>query len=321
MNAHSKPGLVQPTKYKGFDALRLSSANVSLIVVPELGAKIVSLRDLSTGKEWLLDSGPRSLGPVGYGSDYIKADLSGWDECFPTINACPYPEEGPYKDRSLPDHGELWSVPWQAQSGDGTIRCSVEGRALPYAFRREIALIDDNAFRFDYSVENTGRETIAAFWTAHPLFAVTERTRIELPDGVKELLCVDGGKAMEKGARYAWPNGNGDGDGGSRKLDRIGPPSARDSRKFYSEAALPRGQAILRESDTGERISLAWSTEELPYFGFWIDEGEHTGASVCALEPCNGYYDSLTEAARQDKLLRIAPGESASWSLEVRIGK
>jgi hypothetical protein len=40
---------------------------------------------------------------------------------------------------------------------------------------------------------------------------------------------------------------------------------------------------------------------------------------VCALEPCNGYYDDLALAHKHNKLLRIKAGQTASWHLDVRV--
>ncbi|QJD87326.1 hypothetical protein [Cohnella herbarum] len=308
---------IEKSVYRTFPSYEMESGLVRLTVVPGLGGKIVSLLYKPTGKEWLIDSGSRKLAAVPYGSNFIQADVSGWDECFPTIVACEYPEEGEYFGRKLPDHGELWSVPWEIDPVDGRLAGRVDGIALPYRFSRDLAFSNESTLRMSYSVENTGDEALTVFWTAHPLFAATEHTRIVLPEGLDELLCVDGGKVLEKGKRYSWPHGDG---GLTRPLDRIGPRTALDSRKFYAEQALTQGLAVLRENDTGEYVEMAWSKEQLPYFGFWIDEGEHTGYSVCALEPCNGYYDSLTEAVKQGKHLRIAPGEIAGWNLDVRFG-
>ena len=41
-------------------------------------------------------------------------DASGFDECFPTIGACAYPE-APWQGVIAPDHGELWTLPWAWQ--------------------------------------------------------------------------------------------------------------------------------------------------------------------------------------------------------------
>ncbi len=49
--------------WHGLDAWVLESADVRVVVVPQLGAKIVSLLDKRNGVEWLAGPGDRSLAP------------------------------------------------------------------------------------------------------------------------------------------------------------------------------------------------------------------------------------------------------------------
>jgi len=285
-------------------------------MIPELGAKIVSITYKPTQKEWLIPSGPRKLRRVAYGSAYAQADLSGWDECFPSILACSYPEAGAYYETSIPDHGDLWSIPWKAVASLKKVQCSVNGLALPYSFSRTVTLIDEQTFRFHYEAYNVGEEALAVFWTAHPLFAVSEQTEMIFPEGTTEVLCVDGGKRLQTGRIYAWPDGEGE---LPYPINRIGSALSADSRKFYRENVVEVGRCGLIERGTGEKIELLWSPEQLPYFGAWINEGALMEVPVCALEPCNGYYDNLALAHKQNKLMRIQAGETVQWHLDVKL--
>jgi len=71
-----------------------------------MGAKLVSLVHKPAAHDWLLGPADRPFRPVPYGASFVDQDMSGWDEMFPTIEACPYPGEGPYAGAALPDHGE-----------------------------------------------------------------------------------------------------------------------------------------------------------------------------------------------------------------------
>lgn len=93
--------------YRGFLSVIAESVDARIEIVPELGAKIVSIVYKPTGKEWLLDSGNRLLQQPEYGSTFVDWDMSGWDECFPTIESCMI---GIDRKIQLPDHGELWSL-------------------------------------------------------------------------------------------------------------------------------------------------------------------------------------------------------------------
>jgi galactose mutarotase-like enzyme len=300
--------------------MELVSNQIKVIVIPELGGKIVSLLYKPTGKEWLVDAGSRELRPVPYGADFAKADMSGWDECFPTINVCSYPADGSHKGKLLPDHGELWCIPWTCSAEPNTLVCRAEGRALPYTFTRKLRFISENKLRFDYEVTNTGGEgePLSVLWTAHPQFAVTEHTRIELPESITELLVVNGGSRLERGKLYRWPDG--DDAANPLQLNRIGPAARQDCRKLYADGPVAEGWAGLAEADSGEMLRLEWPIEQVSYLGIWIDESLVNDRPVCALEPSNGFYDSLEEAYRRDRLLRIGSGETACWHLDVELG-
>src|SRR5438552_8292589 len=90
---------------QGFEVFILSNQEVELAVVPELGARIFSLTDLRTGREWLWHpTGGRKLFRNRVGDSFASSPLIGVDECVPTIALCSWQE------RDLPDHGEVWAA-------------------------------------------------------------------------------------------------------------------------------------------------------------------------------------------------------------------
>src|ERR1700760_3089700 len=101
----SLSSVILRTVWNGFDVCRLCNSAVEVVVVPELGAKVVSLKNLSTGREWMYHSpgGQAKLFRNQLGDDFARSPLIGWDECLPTISPCTW------RGRSLPDHGEAWS--------------------------------------------------------------------------------------------------------------------------------------------------------------------------------------------------------------------
>src|SRR5438445_361846 len=92
---------------QGFEVFILSNQEVELAVVPELGARIISLKDVRTGREWLWHpAGRRKLFRNRTGDNFERSPLVGLDECLPTIAPCSWQE------RDLPDHGEVWAAAW-----------------------------------------------------------------------------------------------------------------------------------------------------------------------------------------------------------------
>jgi hypothetical protein len=73
-------------RLRGVDAVILHNNILRLVAIPELGGKIVSLIRLQSGYEFLLQSeDQREYHRPAYGRDFENGDVSGFDECVPTV--------------------------------------------------------------------------------------------------------------------------------------------------------------------------------------------------------------------------------------------
>ena len=292
--------------YKGFKSIVMESEKIRLETVPAIGAKLVSIVYKPTGKEWLLDSGDRPMRQPEYGTAFSDWDMSGWDECYPTINSC---LSGTNKDIFLPDHGELWSLPWDCKIRENSIVSSVRSPQLPYQFTREISFTSADRIRLDYRADNLSDQPIPFLWVPHPQFAITEPTRILLPDSMEEMLCVYEGHTLKNGEMYAWDD-----------VSLISPVVTGDGRKFYYRDQVLTGYSGLYEEVSGNFLILSVPADKVPYLGVWVDEGMFNDRVTCALEPSIGFYDSL-EIAVGNGTAQIIPAQSSfSWHLELSIG-
>src|SRR5712691_10448817 len=100
------------SEWLGQRAYVIDMPEMRVITTPVVGAKIVSIFDKKANHEWLLPPANRPFQAVSYGASFVEQDMSGWDEMFPTIEPCAYPVPGPFEGAKLPDHGEVWSLPW-----------------------------------------------------------------------------------------------------------------------------------------------------------------------------------------------------------------
>ena len=324
MNEVQRPpaSAAREVTWQGLSALALETDQVRAVVVPEVGAKIVSLFDKRNGVEWLAGAGRRPLQPLAYGAPFVEQDMSGWDEMFPTISACDYPAPGEYHNAPLPDHGEVWAVPWSRLPGDeSTITLAVEGRALPYRFRRTLVFSTPSTVRLEYEVVNLGSEPMPYIWAAHPQFACGEAARIVLPPHVQRVyntLPPEWGWGPPETA-YRWPDSV-DPKGQQAHLDLVGPPALRRARKFFVPPDVSIGWVALVRQPTDDWLRMAWSPSHVPYFGLWVDEGALSQYSVATPEPTTGYYDSLAIAWEKSEVTSLEPGETASWALTMQPG-
>jgi galactose mutarotase-like enzyme len=312
--------MITETKWHGIPAWLLDNEAARAVIVPEVGAKIASLLNKATGYEWIVGPGDRPVRPVEYGATFTDQDMSGWDEMFPTIVACSYPGQGQYHGAPLPDHGEVWSLPWKVdQAFNGHIKLSVHGRALPYRLERTATLQDDGTLRLDYRATNMGSESMPYLWAGHPQFTAEPETRIVLPHEVTEVYNVlDFSQWGPHSTIYPWPEAT-RADGRTQRLDLIAPVTARDCRKVYVMPDQHIGWAELVAEESGNKLRIEWPPEKAPYMGLWVDEGTFNTVPVVAPEPATGFYDSLELAYRNGQVSVLAPGASDEWFVNLRV--
>lgn len=309
--------------WHGLDAWQLEDEHLRVIILPELGAKIGSLYDKHADREWLI--APRhALRHPTYGASYTDFEMVGWDEMFPTILACPYPVPGKHHGAALPDHGEVWSLPWQvlrdAEQPEMLV-LSVEGRALPYRLTRSAALVGGGQMRLHYRAENLGDDPLPYLWAAHPLFTVDQSSQIVFPPKVSEVYNVFEMPAWgPAGTRYSWPQATIK-SGQNWQLDRIGPPTKKDHHKFFLPPETSIATAGLVHHNTGTRLDLTWTSTEVPYVGVWVDEGAYLQEPTAAIEPSSAFYDGLDIAWRQQRYRSLSPRVPNEWDVVISLAR
>jgi hypothetical protein len=310
------------------DGLKVAQVNtgvLSLALMPELGGKIRSLRDLRTGREWLWRHPRLPYRRAAPGASYVaEADTGGWDECFPTVAPCQYPS-APWSGAALPDHGELWSqaAALEVEVGQDCVclRARWQGSALPYSFERHVRLTaGSGCVRADYSVCNHGGEPLQFIWSIHPLLRIEPGMRLRLPPQARFNRWASApDDALPADSGLIFPLKMGDVD-----LATLPDASAGVALKLWSDPlAEGQGWASLEARD-GE-LAMRWDPAALPQVGFWLNLGAWAGDGGApyfnlGLEPCIGAQDSLAEAVLRHQLFAtLPPGGSRAWWLEVEL--
>lgn len=278
---------------QGFEAFVLRNDRLEIVVVPELGAKIISLRNLRTGREWMWrpEAGMK-LFRNRLGDDFSRSPLVGADELLPTVAPCSL------HGRQLPDHGELWSASWEVDSQaweGGVLKTSVRLPISPFEFERGIEL-HGARIRFGYLLRNRGSVEETYLWALHPLLRVQPGDRLRMPATTRALL---NGEAWIDAVDAVVP------DGGCSKV---------------FAAPLTEGAAGVFNHATGDYLLLEWNAAENDTLGLWLTRGGWHGHHHLALEPTNGFPDPLVTAAEQKRCGTIPASGSRTWSLSLQIG-
>ena len=138
--------VIEPSRYKDQDAVTLRTELLQAQLIPRVGSSMCSLRWLPSGVE-LLRQGPGEryrLEP--YGGSFVAGERAGFDEMLPTIDAC-FCDQPPWQGIQMPDHGELWSIPWEHQVGEREIVFRVWGIRFPYRLEKRLRFVDAGTLR------------------------------------------------------------------------------------------------------------------------------------------------------------------------------
>jgi galactose mutarotase-like enzyme len=311
----------------------IQSGQCTVTLMPALGGKIGSLR---VRDRELLQAPLQAYGPRTQAMAFSGSDASGWDECLPSVAECSVTTEA--GQALIPDHGDLWRVPWQVlqASGDSaTMRANCF--SLPLQLTRSTILSETpSGWRLQllYSLTNLGAYRVPWSWAAHPLFAVEQGDRIVLPESIHTLR-VEGSGGNRLGAggdTVSWPiakTGHGTEQGIEIDLRNVEAADSGVGDKLFAGPLedAQDGWAILERPTAGLRLTVRFEPALTPYLGLWLCYGgwpDTPGATglkqVCvALEPATAPVDALNNTGPWSRWLDI--GETFTWPMELEINE
>lgn len=277
------------------DLLTLENADVALAMAPHFGARIVSLTDKRTGRNWLVFG--EHDGAQNNEAPFLGPQARGWDECYPTVGRC----ESSHWGRTLRDHGDLWGRPWRcAQSTNALSATYLDGET---AFTRNLELNGDRLMVF-YEVENVSAKELPGLWSQHCLLACSPGETLTV-EGVTDL--TSGGQSIDL-----------------RDIDGVDFAQVHDIEKGVALKAYGKVQDQARIRIVGDNGSIAfsWSANDAPYAGLWLDYGgwpPDAPVHQIAIEPTTSPTDDLAGALADDHAIWLKPGEGRHWQIQITL--
>ncbi len=290
-----------------------------LVILPEWGGKIVSIYDKHHDREWLHTNHNFLYRLPTYDSNYVRDfDIGGFDECFPNIGAGSFPGL-PWQGVALPDHGEVWALPWDVDlDGDGlTLR--VEGVRLPYTLEKRLELRSEGLW-MHYQAINLSPFDMPVLWSSHPLMDVKPGMRLEVPaSSVRIDSCSPRFSELTRvktGQIASWPLVNG------QDLSIIPGPEARISAKLIARE-LREGRVALVDPEEGASLTFRFNQSSVTHCGLWLNYCGWAGKPGAApyynigFEPCIGGADRLDLAVQVGEAGLLPAKGELSWYLQL----
>ena len=307
---------ISHTQYKKVDAILMESDLLAITIIPESGAKIQSIYNKSWQNEVLYQSEREEFRKSTYGAKFENGDVSGFDDIFPTIDECFYPT-WPWAGTPVPDHGEVWALPWDYKVEENSIILSVYGVRFPYRIEKKIEFLRDNCLRLSYRAFNLSNFDFDFIWSPHPYFVCEENTRVVLPPSVKEVIstCSLENRLGDYGTIHSWPVTETSTGEKYNIADVMHPKYAGKCEKFYAVNKPLEGWCALHNTSSGETIGLSYPNDKLPYLGVW--EGIINDKYITALEPVTGALDRLDVSKLSGKAGVIKARSRYEWFLNL----
>lgn len=304
-----------------WSTIRLESAAASVEVVAEMGARVVSLRDLAREREWLLQSEPpdEAEGQAWSTEDAIFGgrESFGWDECLPTVSICPDPLDpaGP----PLRDHGDQWArgTYLAVDEARGSVTHTWSAPRWSYRLSRRLSFENADRLLAEYELVSLTERAQPLLWSQHPVFHLEPGSRIELP-GVAEVLRTSQA-GIDLPARCPWPLATPTGAGQPVDLSVVHTDLGW-SAKLYADS--PPGTATAVAPD-GARLAIDWDRDFAPTLGIWLSYGSWPpgGQPVeqVALEPTTSGHDDLAGAQVDGRERILHAGARLFWWVRMEL--
>jgi galactose mutarotase-like enzyme len=305
--------------YKGEKAIIIENDFLRIVSLPGWGSKLVSIVYKPQNDELLWQNPGNFYRKTKYGDRYEMGEVSGFDEMFPTISRCVY-ESFPWMGVELPDHGEVWSVPWQYETEEKSVHLWVFGVRFPYKLEKKVS-IEGNCIRIHYGVVNLSGFDFDFIWAAHPLFNTGVGMELVVPSEMNSIVnSVPGSRLKRYGEVVNFRKTDLD-DGTQFDLSRVPEKNNYGYQKYYFLGKMTQGWCILYDYDKAMNIGMSFPKDKVPYLGVWINEGGWEGQYNIAPEPATGAMDRVDFAKMWGMNSSLTPFEYREWYLNITVQK
>ena len=292
--------------YDGAECVCVESANLRVIVAPSVGGKVVGITHLPSGHEFLWRDDKRVLKRQQAGTEYDSNFFGGIDELLPNDlpeNICGI---------DLPDHGELWTTPFNYKIEDEKL--ALWG-ILPLSgleYCRTMSLSDhEPRIDFRYQIRNTQEKPFPLLWKLHAALQIAEGDRIICPAEKAKVADLEYSR-WQSNEPFNWPNIEG------ARADVVPPVSNQMDFLYLYE--LHQGRMGLANQSSGMCFEYRFDPEVFPVCWLFASYGGFNNSYTAILEPCTTMPMSVNEASSSGVTAVLQPGETLETEVSIHAG-
>lgn len=285
--------------------------------IPEPGGKMVSFIDKRCGYEFLVQKPAAIYRDQPFDGIYTDGECSGYDDMFPTIDACVYEQE-PWKGVLLADHGEVWSLPWEPVITAEGLELTVNGKRFPYTLSKRIRFAGENTLRISYHLYNNSDYDFEFLWAGHFMINMEEGMQVTLPGDCKKAVSILTNTGRPYGEVMDWPDFKGR-DGQLYRADISRPASSEGFEKYYFQQPLTQGWCTLNYPLDAKKLTISFSVDTVPYLGILMNENGWDNLYNIFIEPCTVCYDRPDVAKQYGQVSKVTAGSNYEWYVDLTL--
>jgi galactose mutarotase-like enzyme len=289
--------------------IRIENAALAVDVVPAMGGKLLHLVDKAADRGVLWRNPRVRLRPGPLHADVDDYFAGGWDDAFPTGDAC-LNEHG----ERLPYMGELWNLALDAhveRPGPDEAVLVLDGRTpiTPARWTRTLTVrAGEPLLHLRTRIENVGHRPFAFSWGSHPALAVHAGMRLDVPAAAGEVTDAGGGPLGRLGERYAYPTLRA-GTGAALDVREVPAPTLAD-HALHALTGLDAGWIAATDPARRRGFGVAFDVRLHRCVWQWMAYGGFRGWYHAIVEPWTAPQPALDDALAAGRALHLAPGET-----------
>ena len=286
--------------------MKIVKANIGnwhIQCLPEDGSRIPVLQ--FAGRDLLTTNPPAFKPPEKDYGEYETRPVYGYDDCFPSIDPCKYPDE----DTTCRDHGELCWQKWQVKLNSNKLICSTDCLKPKVTFKRMLEFMG-NTLKWKFEVVNVSDSKLAFLHVMHALMPRKEIQSIELPEFSK---IIDEIKSVELDLKNSHEIGDHLLNIKSGAFEML---LLKNVNKGFVHLDFKKGLTL----------KIDYDFKMFPTIGIWWNNSGHPDEkglqrNECAFEPIPGTNSNLSKSFKDGIYLNVEPGKTLSWEIKWEIEK
>jgi hypothetical protein len=282
--------------------IKADFGNWQIEIIPEDGARIAFLKYKGHN---LLTTNPAAFRPpVKFYGEFETRPVYGYDDCFPSVDPCLYPDE----QFNCRDHGELCWQKWDVQIKGNSLICCAECLKPDASFKR-ILEFSGNKLTWRFEVINRSVKKIAFLHVMHALLPLENIRYVKLPD-FKNV--EDEANSVDLGEKNA-----------GELADSILSIQSGIFRMLLLKEIRDGALVLGFKNDLSLRIDFDKTL--FPTIGIWWNNAGYPQEdglqrTECAFEPIPGTCSDLSKSYIDGSFLTAESGKEFSWEVQWKIG-